>query len=82
MKTITILTFLFSAATAFAQNQNVQPMLPCCDNGFAECLCLQADSGSTSVKDIYNSCQDVGVTPRQCVDRTRDGLLCDGGGSR
>jgi len=84
MKTVSIIiTLLFSAAMAAAQSKNVEPMLPCCDNGFAECLCLQADSGSTSVKDVYNSCLDVGVTPRQCVDRTRDRLLCSGsGGSR
>ena len=84
MKKVTIiLALLFSVAMAVAQSQNVQPMLPCCDNGFAECLCLQADSGSTSVKDIYNNCLDVGVTPRQCVDRTRDRLLCsESGGSR
>jgi hypothetical protein len=82
MKKVTIMILLFSAAMAFAQNQNVQPMLPCCDNGFAECLCLQADSDSTSVKNIYNNCLDVGVTPCQCVDRTRDHQLCNGGGSR
>lgn len=68
---------LVSFATANAQNPI--PLFPCCDNGLAQDKSYQADSGFVSVVNIDNNCNgDIPVTPRQCVDRTRDSRICGG----
>jgi hypothetical protein len=67
-----------TSAIAYAQNS---PQTCCCDNGFAQTLGTQADASITSVKDINNNCgTEILVTCRQCVDRTRDHLICNGAG--
>jgi hypothetical protein len=55
-------------------------LAPCCENQQAEEQ--QADQPSNVDNYPSNCANEIQITCRQCVDRTRDHLLCSGTGSR
>lgn len=78
MKTITLFIIWLCVLTninAQTPKEILSPTKYCCDNFQAE---DQYAEDLSSVGDINNNCLDVTITVRNCVDRTRDALICGG----